>query len=277
MLAEDHKIVRQGLAGLLEDEEDFTVIAEAENGQQAVELAGQYKPDVIVMDINMPLLNGIEATQIIKQENPGIQIIGLSVNIDEKTASAMRCRRLTLFIQGWSSGGFMLRHPRCLRLSVRHIIRETHMSETQFLLYLKALIWSVFVSYTNTTVQHLAEALNKGSISGDHPELQDTHLGICLRYFLAELRTHRSGASSRKHSIRSGKPPSLIYKNKVIEVGHYVITAQPLEQVPDNCYGVVHCRNSGSMRFPLSSKASDTCNRSSVSDYAGLHPHHPPE
>ncbi|MGI6457337.1 MAG: response regulator [bacterium] len=90
MLAEDHKIVRQGLAGLLEDEEDFTVIAEAENGQQAVELAGQYKPDVIVMDINMPLLNGIEATQIIKQENPGIQIIGLSVNIDEKTASAMR-------------------------------------------------------------------------------------------------------------------------------------------------------------------------------------------
>ncbi|MGI6457336.1 MAG: hypothetical protein ACOX5R_17200 [bacterium] len=116
------------------------------------------------------------------------------------------------------------------------------MSETQFLLYLKALIWSVFVSYTNTTVQHLAEALNKGSISGDHPELQDTHLGICLRYFLAELQDpqERRILSEALYQVRESLP-SLIYKNKVIEVGHYVITAQPLEQVPDNCYGVVHC------------------------------------
>ena len=67
LLAEDHKVVRQGIRQLLEREEGFKVIGEASDGEETVELAKQLKPDVIIMDIAMPKLNGIEATKQIKQ------------------------------------------------------------------------------------------------------------------------------------------------------------------------------------------------------------------
>ena len=63
LLADDHTIVRQGLRVLLEAEPDIAVVAEAETGRQAVQLAREHKPDVIVMDIAMPTLNGLEATR----------------------------------------------------------------------------------------------------------------------------------------------------------------------------------------------------------------------
>lgn len=78
VLADDHKIFREGLRALIEKEQDMTVVAEAENGHKAVQLAGQLMPDVIIMDIAMPYLNGIEATQQIKSRNNTTKIIMLS-------------------------------------------------------------------------------------------------------------------------------------------------------------------------------------------------------
>lgn len=76
LLADDHTVVRQGLRTLLSTEPDIDVVAEAENGRQAVQLAVQLKPDVIVMDIAMPLLNGLEAAKQITEENlPGKLLI----------------------------------------------------------------------------------------------------------------------------------------------------------------------------------------------------------
>jgi YesN/AraC family two-component response regulator len=62
LLAEDHTIVRKGLRALLEDQPGIEVIAEAEDGNQAVRLAEQFRPDVVLMDFSMPVLNGLEAT-----------------------------------------------------------------------------------------------------------------------------------------------------------------------------------------------------------------------
>ena len=70
LLADDHKITRDGLRALLESQKNMTVIGEAENGRKAVRLALELHPDVIVMDINMPELNGIEATRQIKKILP---------------------------------------------------------------------------------------------------------------------------------------------------------------------------------------------------------------
>ncbi len=78
MLAEDHAIMRAGLHHLIGDEVDMEIIAEAENGRSAVELAGQLQPDVIIMDVTMPDMNGIEATRLIRAENPDIRIVALS-------------------------------------------------------------------------------------------------------------------------------------------------------------------------------------------------------
>ena len=83
LLAEDHTVVREGLKTLLEAEGDIQVVGEAENGRQAVELAKQLRPAVVVMDIAMPLLNGLEATRRILQAVPGAKVLILSAHGDD--------------------------------------------------------------------------------------------------------------------------------------------------------------------------------------------------
>ena len=83
LLAEDHKIVRDGLRDLLKLEEDFEVIGEAEDGRQAVDYANKLHPDVIVMDVAMPLLNGLEATRQILKAAPNSRVLVLSSHMDD--------------------------------------------------------------------------------------------------------------------------------------------------------------------------------------------------
>jgi DNA-binding NarL/FixJ family response regulator len=83
LLAEDHMIVREGLRALLKREDGIEVVGEAENGRQAVALAGKLSPDVVVMDIAMPLLNGLEATRQILQTTPSTKVLILSAHSDD--------------------------------------------------------------------------------------------------------------------------------------------------------------------------------------------------
>ncbi len=89
LLADDHHIIRDGLRPLLEKERGLQVVGEAENGRQAVDLARELKPDVIIMDISMPDLNGIEATRQILAENPAVKIVALSVHAEEQYVAQM--------------------------------------------------------------------------------------------------------------------------------------------------------------------------------------------
>jgi len=84
LLADDHQILRQGLRTLLEKERDVQVVAEAQDGRTAVRLAKELAPDMVIMDIGMPDLNGIEATRQIALEAPGVKIIGLSMFADRR-------------------------------------------------------------------------------------------------------------------------------------------------------------------------------------------------
>lgn len=89
LLADDHQITRSGLRALLEQQPNMTVAGEADNGRLAVRMAAELKPDVIVMDINMPELNGIEASRQIKAELPDIKIIALSMHSDKRYVAGM--------------------------------------------------------------------------------------------------------------------------------------------------------------------------------------------
>jgi two-component system response regulator NreC len=82
-LADDHKLMRSGLRVLLEQQQDLTVVGEASDGREAVTLVSSQKPDVLVMDIGMPNLNGIEAASQITQNHPNISIVMLSMHSDE--------------------------------------------------------------------------------------------------------------------------------------------------------------------------------------------------
>lgn len=84
LLADDHMIVREGLRVLLEAEEDFEVVGEAQTGRQAVELTKKLRPDVVVMDIAMPVLNGMEATRQIVKAIPSARVLILSAHGDDE-------------------------------------------------------------------------------------------------------------------------------------------------------------------------------------------------
>jgi two-component system, NarL family, response regulator NreC len=83
LLADDHVVMRSGLRALLERQPNLEVIGECENGRETIEVAGSLKPDVVVMDVGMPLLNGIEATRAIVSKNPGTAVVILSMHADE--------------------------------------------------------------------------------------------------------------------------------------------------------------------------------------------------
>ena len=83
LLADDHTVVRQGLRKVLEERADWQVVAEAGDGREAVRLAEQHKPDVAVIDVAMPLLNGIETTRQIVRRVPNVRILVLSMHSDE--------------------------------------------------------------------------------------------------------------------------------------------------------------------------------------------------
>ena len=84
LLVDDHTVVRQGLRALLEAEPDITVVGEAETGRQAVQLAKKHLPEVVVMDIAMPMLNGLEATRQIIKEVPRAKVLMLSSYSDDE-------------------------------------------------------------------------------------------------------------------------------------------------------------------------------------------------
>ncbi len=80
ILADDHKLIRQGLCSMLEKEKDIIVVAQAENGREAVQLVDELNPDVVILDINMPDLNGIDAAKLISDHNSNVRIIALSIH-----------------------------------------------------------------------------------------------------------------------------------------------------------------------------------------------------
>lgn len=89
MLAEDHLLVREGTREMLDREDDMEVIAEAGDGEEAVRLADEHEPDVVVMDIAMPKLNGIEATREIKKAHPDVAVLVLTAYDDDEYIFAL--------------------------------------------------------------------------------------------------------------------------------------------------------------------------------------------
>jgi DNA-binding NarL/FixJ family response regulator len=121
LLAEDHTIVREGFRKLLEAEDDLEVVGEAQTGRQAVELTRKLRPAVVVMDIAMPLLNGLEATRQIRKALPGTKVLILSAHSDDAYVD-----------QAIAIGavGFLLKQTSSQNLSVA--IREVQKGNTFF-------------------------------------------------------------------------------------------------------------------------------------------------
>ena len=89
LLADDHKLMREGLSALLTQQSDIRVVAQAGTGREAVQLSDRFSPDVVVMDVSMPDLNGIDATRQIIARHPGTKVIALSMHSDRQFVAEM--------------------------------------------------------------------------------------------------------------------------------------------------------------------------------------------
>jgi DNA-binding NarL/FixJ family response regulator len=90
LLADDHPLLRKGIADMLMEHPDLNLLGEASNGQEALDKALDLQPDVVLMDVTMPVMDGIEAARRIKEAAPGIRIIGLSMHEHEDMAVKMK-------------------------------------------------------------------------------------------------------------------------------------------------------------------------------------------
>jgi DNA-binding NarL/FixJ family response regulator len=83
LLVDDHKIMRDGLSAILKSEDDICIVAEAGDGREAIEMVREHSPDVVIMDLTLPDMGGMEATRYILAENPGIRVLVLTMYLDE--------------------------------------------------------------------------------------------------------------------------------------------------------------------------------------------------
>jgi DNA-binding NarL/FixJ family response regulator len=116
LLADDHSLVRASLRSLLTDNPGIEVVAEASDGRQAFELVGQHRPDLVLMDISMPGLNGLEATRQIVKAHPNVRVIVLSMHAsDQHVLRALRA----------GASGYVLKgsRPRELELAIESVAR----------------------------------------------------------------------------------------------------------------------------------------------------------
>jgi two-component system response regulator NreC len=84
MLVDDHEIVRTGLRMMLEAEGDLEIVAEAESGEEALELVSHNVPDVVIMDVSLPGIGGVEATRVLRDRYPGVKVLVLTIHEDER-------------------------------------------------------------------------------------------------------------------------------------------------------------------------------------------------
>jgi len=121
LLAEDHQIVREGFKSLLEHEHDIEVVGEAETGRQAVQLTRKLRPSMVVMDIAMPLLNGLEATRQIRKDFPETKVLILSAHNDDAYVDQ---------VAALGASGFLVKQTSSHELATA--IRKIHGGETFF-------------------------------------------------------------------------------------------------------------------------------------------------
>jgi DNA-binding NarL/FixJ family response regulator len=121
LLVDDQGIIREGLRSLLEAKTDLQIVGEAENGQMAVELALLLKPDVVLMDVRMPIMDGVAATRALTEKAPDIKVLVLTTfDDDEYVTQAIRC----------GAKGYLLKDTPSTELA--DAIRAVHKGYTQF-------------------------------------------------------------------------------------------------------------------------------------------------
>jgi len=206
LLADDHVILREGLRSLLEKQKGYEVVAEAGDGRSTVKLARKHAPDVVIMDISMPDMNGVEATRQIIAEIPGVKVIALSVHADKRYVASML---------GAGAAGYLRKD--CVSEELTRAIK----SVVQGQVYISPKIVSVISKHFAEVSQEMSSAISSPLSVKEREVLQllaegrstkeiSEHLSISMktvekhRQHITEKLGIHSVAELTKYAIREG-------------------------------------------------------------------------
>jgi len=206
LVVDDHQLMREGLRALIEKEEDMEVVAEAEDGRKAVQLATDVRPDVVILDVAMPDLNGVEAARQITTKSPGVKVLALSMYSDKRFVVGMlkagasgyllkdcASQELISAIRCVTEGEVYL-SPKVAGVIVGHFVRDRASDETS--------PFSALTPREREVLQLLAEGKNTREIAeslGVSVKTVETHRMQTMR----KLDLH-SVAELTKYAIREG-------------------------------------------------------------------------
>ncbi len=154
LLVDDHKIVREGTRQLLEQSGDLTIVAETSRGEDAIRLCNELHPDVVVMDVHMPGMNGLEATKVIRAQHPGTRVLILSAYDDDRYIFPLLDTGATGYLLKTASGA-----------DLADAIRAVYRGETALD---PQIIWKVRVRHSQTQLYRaigMAEGLTEREMS----------------------------------------------------------------------------------------------------------------
>lgn len=206
ILAEDHRITREGLVNMLEDQPDMEVVGEAGNGREAIQLARELSPDLVIMDVTMPDLNGIDSTRVIASNPKNIKVIALSMYSDKQ------------FVQGMmqaGASGYLLKD--CAFSELVHAIRAVFKGDTYLSPGIAGIVVEDYVSKLSRSASSASSVLTRR----EREVLQLISEGESTRHIAAKLaisvktvETHRrqmmgkigirTVAGLTKYAIREG-------------------------------------------------------------------------
>jgi len=206
LLADDHKLVREGLRSILENELHMTIAGQAESGRMTLELARSLKPDLIIMDVSMPDMNGIEATRQIVGESSGVKVIALSMHADKRYVSEMLLAGASGYLLKQSAVDELERAIRTVLAGKVYVTPEIAgvvvQDYLQHLASAKLVRPSVLTAKEREVLQLLAEGQSTKEIAAKlHVSIPtiDTH----KQHIMEKLNLH-SIAELTKYAVREG-------------------------------------------------------------------------
>jgi two-component system response regulator NreC len=206
ILAEDHKITREGLVNMLKNQRNMQVIGEAQNGREAVQLAIDLSPDLVIMDVTMPNLNGIDATRVITSNSNAVKVIALSMYSDKQ------------FVQGMmqaGASGYLLKD--CAFDELVNAIRVVYAGETYLSPGIAGIVVQDYVKKLSNSASSAGTLLTKRErevlqliSEGKSTKLIATQLDVSIktvethRRQMMEKLGIRNVAGLTKYAIREG-------------------------------------------------------------------------
>ncbi len=206
LLSDDHRIMREGLRSLLEKEPDIELVGEAEDGRSTLELASRLKPQVVVMDISMPDLNGIDATRKLLEKLPSVKVLALSMHTDQRFIEGMLRAGATGYLPKDCASEELVRAIRTvlsnqtyLSPSIADVVRRDYLSQRRGA--------DISVSYVLTerereVLQLMAEGKNTKEIAS-RLQVSVKTIETFRQHIMKKLDLH-SLAELTKYAIREG-------------------------------------------------------------------------